>query len=568
MLNKNTLSYQTISNMMKSLLFSVGIFTILFSVMSLTMVYGIPLPGLPVGENSFNLLDMTASGKNVYLVYDDDDLFFAKSSNEGFDFEKPTMINDPNTKFLRVAKIAITDDDLFISWNGKSDKSSSNQQVLFRKSTDSGNTFASPIVISKKGTDSLLSQLIAVKDHIYVTMMNTYHTDDGKIYANVSFRASSDNGETFGEIINLLPGAMEGAALPPPVQIQATNDDAGKTIYVIGEYSPNCPTISAGCTNQIFFAKSTDFGATFSAPEIIYSTEQYIWELHTRVVGENVYLVWGEKSRDINFMKSDDGGETFSLPVNLTGDILTGISVYPNGIGLTANESNVYVVWGYLDDGKAHLDDYILSISDNNTPELFLIRSIDDGNTFSQSINISGNSGGGYATFDIKTSNNFVYVTWSDYKSNGKSDIHFKKSSDTGANFDQAINLSSNLSGPSSMPLLSTVGNNVYVSWQMESPHDILFKVSNDNGNNFANLTHLNPDNTLNNLILTEIKEQQIINTRQILSPLKQFQSGIAIKDIKCANDLVLIQKLNSNQPACVKPETKTKLIERGWASS
>lgn len=49
------------------------------------------------------------------------------------------------------------------------------------------------------------------------------------------------------------------------------------------------------------------------------------------------------------------------------------------------------------------------------------------------------------------------------------------------------------------------------------------------------------------------------------LSPLKQFKSGILVEEIQCRNELILIQKQDGS-PACVKPETKQKLIERGWA--
>lgn len=46
--------------------------------------------------------------------------------------------------------------------------------------------------------------------------------------------------------------------------------------------------------------------------------------------------------------------------------------------------------------------------------------------------------------------------------------------------------------------------------------------------------------------------------------PLKQFKSGIPAEEIKCKENLIIILKKNGN-PACVKPATKTKLIERGW---
>jgi hypothetical protein len=50
-----------------------------------------------------------------------------------------------------------------------------------------------------------------------------------------------------------------------------------------------------------------------------------------------------------------------------------------------------------------------------------------------------------------------------------------------------------------------------------------------------------------------------------ILPPLKQIKSGISIDKIQCRDNLQLILKTSDNSPACVKPETKTKLIERGW---
>lgn len=52
-----------------------------------------------------------------------------------------------------------------------------------------------------------------------------------------------------------------------------------------------------------------------------------------------------------------------------------------------------------------------------------------------------------------------------------------------------------------------------------------------------------------------------------ILSPLKQFQSGIAPKDVKCNSDFELIFKVSDGSPACVTSLTGQKLVERGWAT-
>ncbi|MDH2906943.1 MAG: hypothetical protein PXX83_02470 [Candidatus Nitrosotalea sp.] len=56
------------------------------------------------------------------------------------------------------------------------------------------------------------------------------------------------------------------------------------------------------------------------------------------------------------------------------------------------------------------------------------------------------------------------------------------------------------------------------------------------------------------------------VDSQIILSPLKQFKSGIAPKDIKCAPDLQLVIKTKNHTPACIKPGDVSKLVERGWA--
>jgi len=50
------------------------------------------------------------------------------------------------------------------------------------------------------------------------------------------------------------------------------------------------------------------------------------------------------------------------------------------------------------------------------------------------------------------------------------------------------------------------------------------------------------------------------------LSPKKQTFAGISIEEIYCRDDYVLTFKSTDNSPACVKPVSIAKLIERGWA--
>ena len=48
--------------------------------------------------------------------------------------------------------------------------------------------------------------------------------------------------------------------------------------------------------------------------------------------------------------------------------------------------------------------------------------------------------------------------------------------------------------------------------------------------------------------------------------PLKQIQEGVKSSDVTCTEGLELVLKFSNGQPACIKPSSIEKLIERGWA--
>ena len=53
-----------------------------------------------------------------------------------------------------------------------------------------------------------------------------------------------------------------------------------------------------------------------------------------------------------------------------------------------------------------------------------------------------------------------------------------------------------------------------------------------------------------------------------IPTPIQQFKSGTAPKDIACRQDLLLIFKSSDEAPICIKPDNAKKLELRGWAIS
>ncbi len=58
------------------------------------------------------------------------------------------------------------------------------------------------------------------------------------------------------------------------------------------------------------------------------------------------------------------------------------------------------------------------------------------------------------------------------------------------------------------------------------------------------------------------------LHTQQELSPLKQFKLGVEATDVICQPFLTLVIKSENNFPACVKPESVTRLTKQGWIES
>lgn len=68
-----------------------------------------------------------------------------------------------------------------------------------------------------------------------------------------------------------------------------------------------------------------------------------------------------------------------------------------------------------------------------------------------------------------------------------------------------------------------------------------------------------------------QVQVGMIVDVTEDYTPLKQHRLGVNGSDIKCKAGLqVILQEIDESgnkRPACVKPETEEKLIERGWTT-
>jgi hypothetical protein len=136
-------------------------------------------------------------------------------------------------------------------------------------------------------------------------------------------------------------------------------------------------------------------------------------------------------------------------------------------------------------------DNYIYVVwTDNSSQgngEISFRRSSDNGASFQAAENLSKNPGNSTKAIVAAHQNN-VYVMWID-DSMGNTDIYFKKSSDYGNSFNKTINLSGN-NGSSFSPHLAVSDNHVYVVWTDDTrgKSEIYLKASHDFGNSFSRI--------------------------------------------------------------------------------
>lgn len=71
------------------------------------------------------------------------------------------------------------------------------------------------------------------------------------------------------------------------------------------------------------------------------------------------------------------------------------------------------------------------------------------------------------------------------------------------------------------------------------------------------------PTNTQKQMVQLNSMQQKQNNF--IPSPLQQFRSGVAAKDVKCSDGFTLVIKAEDGSPACTSSQTAQILIERGW---
>ncbi len=415
------------------------------------------------------------NGSHVYVTWENNTsgkgyLNFEKSSDNGTTFNggtpgAPVSMNIAN-ELSRLQQMTVSGPNLYLVWD---DNETGSGDIYFEKSPDSGITFnggtpGAPVNLSNTVQQSTTPQISTSGSNVYVVWRDST-TGSGDIY----FEKSPDSGITFN-------GGTPGS---PGAPVNLSNDTALSSTPEIATSHSNVYVIWSDSTTgsgDIYFEKSSDSGITFNggtpgAP-VNLSNNFGISQVPQIVTsGSNVYVVWFDKTTgpgDIYFEKSSDNGTTFNggtlgspgAPVNLSLSN-TGASTVPQ---LSVSGSNVYVVW--QDATTGFNDIYFEKSSDNGTTF--------NGGTLGSPgapVNLSLSNTGASTVPQLFVSGSNVYVIWRD-ATPGNNEIFFSASSDNGTTFNGGTSGSpgnptniSNTTDFSDTPQVGAFGTTPFVVW-------------------------------------------------------------------------------------------------------
>ncbi|HET7336435.1 MAG TPA: hypothetical protein VFJ23_00910, partial [Candidatus Nitrosotalea sp.] len=143
----------------------------------------------------YKLSDMAASGKNVYVTYQQNigdgagsSVFFRKSIDGGASFDK--IIPLGNDSHSANPMVATSGNNVYVTWM-ENWGGQGNSYVMFERSTDGGITFSTPMRLSNNDDESGPQKIIASGNSVYLLIL---YSLQGNTAERVSLLSSHDNG--------------------------------------------------------------------------------------------------------------------------------------------------------------------------------------------------------------------------------------------------------------------------------------------------------------------------------------------------------------------------------------
>jgi hypothetical protein len=322
-------------------------------------------------------------------------------------------------------------------------------EIYFSRSTDDGLNWSEPVNISNPMEHSGLPA-IAADSSGNINVVWTDHTPGNH---DIYFSRSPDGGETWDPAVNI--SNTPGVSSRPDIAV----DYAGN--INVAWYD------ETSFIYNIYFSRSTDDGLNWSQPVDISNPLEYTASPDITVDSAgNIYAAWSAESYygfDIYFSRAPVDGLSWSQPVNISHNFDS--SVYP-AIAVDS-AGNPRVVW---------YD--IIYMGKINKSIVRFGHSADNGATWGQPVNLSDKMEIHYYADIAVDSVGNINVAWSD-DSGDSLYIFYRRSIDNGVTWSQAVNVSHDVGVPLYPAMALDSAGNINLVWGDRIPvseeYDIYF---------------------------------------------------------------------------------------------
>jgi len=332
-------------------------------------------------------------------------------------------VNDVTTGGQHVPTVRLgLEGEIYVAWVDCRDdpECAVDTAIYFAKSVDGGATFGASVLVSDDGS-SAFANVPKLGVDSEGTIFVAWHDDRTGDSWDVYVAASHDGGASFDASVRVNPHVADSWSFEPDLAVAP--DD---TLLVSWQrYAYDADALQ--WDYEAMVATSSDGGASFTTPLVV--NDGSGWQYKTSIeVGPSgtVYAAWTDTrsgGSDIYFASSSDGGATFGANV-LVNSTTASSQGYPE-IAVDALDT-VYVVWN---DGRRYAD---------GSNDVYLARSLDSGASFDDETlvndaDISTEADYMYPSISA-VGKGHVGVAWYD-KRTGDWDVYLSRSDDRGASF-------------------------------------------------------------------------------------------------------------------------------------
>jgi hypothetical protein len=368
-----------------------------------------------------------------------------------------------------VHSVAASGSNVYVTWGGPVHGA---QSILFRASNDNGASWGPVIDLSNDAGPNVLQKLAAFGSSVYVVWL-----DRASGTALVYLRESNDGGATFGPSVQI----SQYAAIEPKV---AT---CGTSVYVAWINSSARAQGNNKANETNFFRASQNQGSTWG-PVINLQADDSVAargnEEEVECYGHNVYVVYSDYAlgyREVFIRASHNNGLTFLPHFDLSqiggkGNIREPV--------VAVGGSYVYGYWIYRTSGSSNYQTFVRVSSDNGT-------------TWGAKVNVCVDSYDCHEPFMAASGSNGYIVLHEFTHLNGVTKLYYRVTHDGGMTWGPKIDLTglSEKYG-NTFGSISASGSWLFITWaDIQSGNwEMYFVSSNDYGNTLSS-----PQNLSNN---------------------------------------------------------------------